>query len=326
MSAQATEGFHHVTMVCADARRTRAFYTDLLGLPLVKETVNFDDPKTAHLYFGHDGGVPGTLLTFFEWSASGKGRWGIGGVHHVALEVADADSQLRWKRRLTDAGVQVSGPYDRGYFKSIYFADPDGQILEIATKGPGYAVDEAITALGTKDTLPPTAQLGGARDEAAIAAQTYPQPVPDLDDSMSLQGIHHVSGITEDVLRAGEFYEQFLGLRLVKRSFNQDDQKTPHWFWASYDGTKVSPRSSLTLFEWKGLQVMPRQGVGQTHHIAFRARDTEHQAQIREALIRESVDVSEVLDRRYFKSIYFRDPDGLLCEVATDGPGFSDLD
>ncbi len=109
-----TQGFHHITMVSTDAVRTLAFYGGLLGLPLVKRTVNFDDPGAYHLYFGLDGGRPGTILTFFEWPAAGRGQWGLGGVHHLALGAATPEALLRWKRRLTDAGVPVTGPLDRG--------------------------------------------------------------------------------------------------------------------------------------------------------------------------------------------------------------------
>ncbi|HSG09712.1 MAG TPA: VOC family protein, partial [Longimicrobiales bacterium] len=104
--ALSTRGFHHITMVSTDALRTLAFYRDVLGLDLVKKTVNFDDPGAYHLYFGDDGGRPGTILTFFEWPGSRRGRWGIGGVHHLALGVETPEAQLKWKRRLTDAGVQ----------------------------------------------------------------------------------------------------------------------------------------------------------------------------------------------------------------------------
>lgn len=323
MTQHATDGFHHATLVCSDARRTLDFYSDLLGLSLVKKTVNHDDPSAYHLYFGDEAGAPGSLLTFFEWRHLPRGRPGVGGIHHIALGVDSAETQLKWKRRLIDSGVPASGPFDRGYFKSLYFSDPDGQVLEIATTGPGYAIDEPADALGSIMTIPPTAELGGARDEAAIAARTHPTPVPSVTPDMALRGIHHITGITDDVARAGAFFEQALGLSLVKRSVNQDDQKTPHWFWGSYDGQIVAPRSSLTLFEWKGSTNMARPGVGQTHHIAFRAPDEAAQDRVRERLLEMNVDVTTVQDRVYFKSIYFRAPDGLLCEVATDGPGFT---
>ena len=108
-----TRGFHHITMVSTDARRTRAFYGDLLGFDLVKKTVNFDDPGAYHLYFGRGAGDPGTILTFFEWPQARRGQWGIGGIHHLALSVATPEAQLKWKRRLSDAGVPVSGPIER---------------------------------------------------------------------------------------------------------------------------------------------------------------------------------------------------------------------
>lgn len=145
-----TQGFHHITMVSANAARTLSFYRDTLGLGLVKKTVNFDDPGAYHLYFGDETGRSGTILTFFEWPGARRGHWGVGGVHHLALGVATEAGLLRWKRWLTDRGVAVSGPFDRGWFQSIYFADPDGQILEIATDGPGFTVDEDPREYGTR--------------------------------------------------------------------------------------------------------------------------------------------------------------------------------
>ncbi|HEX7049082.1 MAG TPA: VOC family protein [Longimicrobiales bacterium] len=323
MNTLITRGFHHITMVSNDAPRTLAFYRDVLGLGLVKKTVNFDDPSAYHLYFGDDIGRPGTILTFFEWRHARRGHWGVGGIHHLALGVESPEAQLKWKRWLTDHDVPVSGPYDRGYFRSIYFADPDGQILEIATKGPGYAIDEPADALGERVALPPGAELRGERDEDAIRARTHPEPVERIGPDMALRGIHHISGITDDIERAHDFYTEALGLRLVKKSVNQDDGRTPHWFWANYDGRTVEPHSTLTLFGWAGSRYYARPGAGQTHHIAFRAADEEEQRAWREHLLSLGAKVSPVMDRTYFRSIYFRAPDGLLLEIATDGPGFT---
>lgn len=318
-----TQGFHHITMVSRDAQRTLSFYRDTLGLRLVKRTVNFDDPGAYHLYFGDETGAPGTILTFFEWPHAGKGMWGQGGIHHLALGVESPEAQLRWKRRLTDRGVAVNGPYDRVWFSSIYFTDPDGQILEIATRGPGYQVDEPIGALGELTITPDPEHLRGSRDEAAIRAITHPQPVEEIDAQMRLQGIHHITGITDDIERAHDFYSEALGLRLVKRSVNQDSPGMPHWFWANYDGDRVAPHSSFTLFGWPELKRQTRGGAGQTHHIAFRAASEEEQLAWREHLLELGVEVTPVLDRQYFRSVYFRAPDGLLLEIATDGPGFA---
>jgi len=323
MTTFATAGFHHITMVSTDAARTLAFYGDLLGLALVKKTVNFDDPSAYHLYFGSQGGRPGTILTFFEWPLAASGHWGVGGVHHLALGVETREGLLKWKRRLLDAGVSVNGPIDRGYFTSLYFADPDGQILEIATAGPGYGIDEPMDALGATLVSPPVERLKGHRDEEAIAAAVHPEPVPQVTPDMTLGGIHHISAITDDLDQAGEFFESALGLRLIKRTYNQDDGTTKHYFWASYDGTTVEPHSSLTLFDWSGSTYGARQGAGQTHHVAFRAPSREHQLEWREHLLGLGLRVSPVMDRSYFESIYFRAPDGMLLEIATDGPGFS---
>lgn len=323
MTLKPTAGFHHITMVSSDARRTLDFYGNVLGLGLVKKTVNFDDPSAYHLYFGDDAGRPGTLLTFFEWPQARRGGWGVGGVHHLALGVATPEAQLKWKRRLTDHGVSVSGPIDRGYFTSLYFADPDGQVLEIATAGPGYAIDEPPDALGQALVAPPSERLPDGRDEEAIARATHPEPVPRVTPDMALDGIHHITGITDDLERADAFYQEALGLKLVKKTYNQDDAKTRHYFWANYDGERVAPHSAFTLFDWAGSTYRSRQGAGQTHHIAFRARDAEEQAAWREHLQSLGIDVTDVKDRQYFESIYFRAPDGLLLEIATDGPGFA---
>jgi glyoxalase family protein len=323
MSTIETPGFHHVTLVCRDARRTTAFYRDLLGLTLVKQTVNFDLPATRHLYFGDAVGSPGTIITLFEWPEAPRGNWGAGAVHHVALGVAGETEQLMWKRRLTDAGIAVSGPYDRGYFKSIYFQDPDGQILEIATAGPGFAIDEPADGLGQQIVQPKESQLPSGRDEDEIRALTYPEPVPAITPGMALQGIHHVTGITNDIGAANDFYQTALGLALIKMTVNQDDPKTLHFFWANYDGQTIAPHSDMTLFGWPANARKGREGVGQTHHIAFRVSSDEQQLAWREELLRLGHDVSPVRDRTYFKSIYFRSPDGLLVEIATDGPGFA---
>src|SRR5690606_25542483 len=104
--------------------------------------------------------------------------------HHLALGTRDEETLLKWKRRLTDHGVKVTGPYDRGYFTSIYFSDPDGQILEIATRGPGYGIDASRDALGEME-MPPESIVVGHRDEAEIAARTHPEPVPEITPDMA---------------------------------------------------------------------------------------------------------------------------------------------
>ena len=321
MATFETRGFHHVSMVSGDAPRTLAFYRDTLGLGLIKQTVNYDDPAAYHLYFGDHTGSPGTLLTFFEWKGLPQGRPGIGGVHHVALGVADKAALLKWKRWLTDRGVPVTGPKNRGYFASLYFTDPDGQILEIATKGPGYTIDEPAESLGSTVVQPAPSQLEGSPEADAFERRTHPEPVTSLTPDMALDGIHHISSIGTRLDRLHAFYQEALGLVRIKQTVNQDDLRTAHHFWAHLEHGMVTPRSSMTVFGWPPNYKYTAGGVGQTHHVAFRARDAEEQAAWREHLIANGVAVSPVMERNYFKSIYFRDPDGLLLEIATDGPG-----
>jgi glyoxalase family protein len=109
-------GLHHITLVSANAQRTVDFYTQVLGQRLVKQTVNFDDPGSHHLYFGDEAGRPSTASTFFEWPQAPKGYPGICGTHHLALQVADYNGLLKWKRRLIELGLMVDGAYDRHYF------------------------------------------------------------------------------------------------------------------------------------------------------------------------------------------------------------------
>ncbi len=322
MSQLVTAGFHHVTLVCRDARQTMRFYRDILGLAMVKVTVNFDRTDTYHLYFGNEAAAPGTLLTFFEWPSAMRGRYGVGGIHHVALGTNDDDTLLMWKRWLVDNGVRVTGPYDRGYFTSIYFTDPDGQVIEIATDGPGFHIDEPANALGRELKVPPPSRFPEGRDEEAIRAKTWPEPITAPVDAMRLRGIHHITGMTDDLDASHDFYTNALGLKLVKMSLNQDDPDTKHYFWANYDGEAVKYGSDFTLFGWRPTSPKAREGVGQTHHVAWRATDEGELNAWREHLIGLGYDVTEVRDRKYFKSIYLRTRDGLLVEIATDPPGF----
>lgn len=317
------QGLHHITLVCSDAQRTVDFYTQVLGLRFVKKTINFDDPSAYHLYFGDNIGRPGTAVTFFEWPNAPKGRPGIGGTHHFALNVPDYDGLLQWKRRLTDLGLSVDGPYDRHYFTSIYFRDPDGVIIEIATSGPGFAVDEDPDALGTEHRDPPAQMMIRNRDEERIRAQTWPEPVPAITPEMALRhGMHHITAIGTDIQRTDAFFRGVLGLQLVKRTSNFDDPTSAHWYWGVDDGR---PGSLITYFERNPQDRRyhnVRMGAGQTHHFAFTVADDDAQLAFREKLMRAGYRVSPVMDRIYFRSIYTNDPDGHIVEIATAGPGF----
>ncbi len=315
------QGIHHITLVCANAQRTVDFYTGVLGLRLVKQTVNFDDPGSYHLYFGDETGSPGSAVTFFEWQNAPRGRPGIGGTHHYALETTDRNTLMRWKRRLTDNGLLVDGPLDRHYFTSIYFRDPDGVIIEIATHGPGWTIDEKSERIGTEHRLPPEAMMIANRETARIAEETWPEPVEQIDNDMALRhGMHHITAIGSDIARTHAFFGDLLGMHRLKMTDNFDDPNSAHWYWGVGDG---APGTVITYFQ-RDPQKEKRveMGAGQTHHFALAVPDEETQLVFRDRLIDAGYQVTPVLDRTYFKSIYTHDPDGHIVELATVGPGF----
>jgi glyoxalase family protein len=150
---------HHITAIGTDIERSHNFFGELLGLQLVKRTSNFDDPTSAHWYWGVDNGRPGTLITYFERDPRDPRyqyvKMGAGQTHHYAFSVPDEETQLAFREKLLRAGLRVSPVMDRIYFKSIYTNDPDGHIVELATAGPGFLYDEVEPELGTHLQLPP---------------------------------------------------------------------------------------------------------------------------------------------------------------------------
>ena len=131
-------GLHHVTAICRDLDRTIAFYRDVLGLGIVHDAPSDDDPGTRHVWFGALGGAPGTLLSFMQYPELPDGVVGAGSTHHFALTVDSAGEQEAWRDYLRGKDVDCSEVFDRGAFRSIYLRDPDGHIVEIATREPGF--------------------------------------------------------------------------------------------------------------------------------------------------------------------------------------------
>ncbi len=164
-------GIHHITAIGSDIEYMNAFYTEVLGLRLLKKTVNFDDPASPHYYWGVGEGKPGTIITYFGYSPEQmrRGQIGIGLTHHFAFAVKDEETQQEWLDRLHGLGMRVMPVQDRKYFKSIYFNDPDGHILEMATVPPGFLVDEDRTSLGAALSLPAWLEPQRAEIEMALA-------------------------------------------------------------------------------------------------------------------------------------------------------------
>jgi catechol 2,3-dioxygenase-like lactoylglutathione lyase family enzyme len=143
-------GLHHVTMLCGDVERSVDFYRNVLGMRLVKQTVNEDDRGARHLFFGDEQGKPGTLVTCLEYPEMEEGTVGRGSTHHFALAVESEEELAGWRDYLMSRGIPCTEVLDRTYFKSIYLRDPDGHIIELATLGPGMTVDESVEEMGRK--------------------------------------------------------------------------------------------------------------------------------------------------------------------------------
>lgn len=312
-------GLHHLTAATTDIGRAQAWYTGLLGLRLIGRSVDPTDRYTPHLLLatGSDG-APGSLVTLVEWPDRKRGSPGIGATHHLAFATADRDTLLRWKRWLTDHGQPVDGPYDRTYFTSIYTSDPDGLIVEIATNGPGWTVDEAPDALGLEVHPPPFATTAAGRDEPAIRAETWPEPVDAIDDAMRLERIHHVTAIGASQAEMERLWSEVLGLRLVKRTINFDDPESPHLYWGVGDG---APGTIVTFFVWPAGRKPGRSGAGVTHHFALAVPDgsLDFWADRLEA---ETIQTTGILDSGAFRRLQFRTRDGMITELATAGPGY----
>jgi glyoxylase I family protein len=143
-------GLHHITLLCQDVERSMAFYRNLLGMRVVKQTVNDDDSSARHLFFGDEEGRPGTLITCLEYPELDEGTVGRGSTHHFALAVASEEELRGWRDYLVSRGIPCTEVMDRRYFKSLYMRDPDGHIVELATVGPGLTADEPLEDLGRR--------------------------------------------------------------------------------------------------------------------------------------------------------------------------------
>jgi glyoxalase family protein len=304
-------GIHHITLVAGNAARTARFYTQVLGMKFVKRTVNFDRPNTYHLYFGDDTGLPGTLVTFFEWPDAPPARMGLGSVHHLALTVDSMEALLQWKTWLQHHHMLVAGPFDHQAYRSLVFTDPDGVILEIATAGPGWQ-----DLREGNDFLPPS---------SGLAAETWPEPVTTISASMRLGLLHHIAALTADIDRTHDFYEDLLCMPRLHTTTDPDSHEAPRWYWSTQAGNDAGRPGTVVIYtqpQSVDAPIRGQVGHGMTHHVAFGVQNDEALHFWRERLLKRGLKVTDVLDRKYFHSIYFRDPDNILIEIATAEPGF----
>jgi glyoxalase family protein len=263
------DGLHHITMITGEAQRNIDFYAELLGLRLVKTTVNFDAPEAYHLYFGDETGSPGSILTWFEFAGAARGRAGAGMIHTLQLGVATPAALDFWAGRLSGAGVA----WEREG-ATLRFADYDGLAFELVVAASG-----SPSLVAVHPEIPSEHALIGPQGARAYG-RAAASPAPLLTDTLGF-----------DALGEG-------GYRLTGEH--------RHFEWA-YDDPPAEPG---------------RQGAGTVHHIAWACPDAEQldwQQKLRDA----GAMVTEVRDRDYFKSIYFREPRGILFEIATLSPGFA---
>ena len=278
-------GIHHVTAIASDPQRNLDFYAGLLGLRLVKRTVNFDDPQTYHFYYGDDVGHPGSILTFFPWPGARRGRQGVGQVAVTSFAVLPTALGF-WIERLLRHGVKYDGPTKRGPSGAdaeqvISFKDHDGLMLEIVA----HAGAEARPAWGDAP--------GISRDDA----------------------IHGFHGVTLWV-GEGEPTEKVLVDTLGFRPVREEGGTRRFQSGDGGPGTFVDVRPIGGFVQGAG-------GAGTVHHVAWSVADDATQLAVRERVLGAGLHPTPVIDRNYFHSVYFREPGGILYELATVPPGFA---
>lgn len=271
-------GIHHVTAIARDPQANADFYAGVLGLRLVKRTVNFDDPNTYHLYYGDELGRPGTLLTFFPAPGAPRGRRGTGQAVAVALSVP-AGSLPYWQERLARYGAHPNGPEVRFGQPVLAFTDPDGLALELVAHG-----DPPVSQPWAGGPVPPEHGIGGVHSVTLASAD--PPATARLLTAMGFR----------EVAREGERVR--------------------------YAVAGGGPGALVDVLHPPGL---PRGVVaaGTVHHVAWCTPSAEDQQAWRRRLDLLGITVTPVQDRKYFQSIYFREPGGVLFEIATDPPGFA---
>jgi glyoxalase family protein len=270
-------GIHHITAIASDPQRNVDFYTEVLGLRLVKLTVNFDDPATYHLYFGDERGSPGTLLTFFPWPGAARGQRGTGQVAATTFAVPEGSLDY-WEDRLRQRDAVLFQRQSRFDEEVLAFLDPDWMPLELVAR-PGA------------DAIAPW-EGGGIPLDYAI------------------RGFDGVTMWEKDLAPSLDLLTGTMGFRVV----GEDGPRIR--LQAAADG----PAALVDLLHLPDGQ-RGTHGAGTVHHVAWRTPDDAEQLAWREDVATLGLRVTPVIDRQYFRSVYFREPGGVLFEIATDPPG-----
>jgi glyoxalase family protein len=273
-------GIHHITAIAGDASRNLEFYTRVLGLRLVKKTVNFDEPGTYHLYFGDEVGHPGTILTFFPWAHAPKGRNGVGLAQQTMFRIPESAVGY-WAHRFVEKGVTHDAIEKRFGQPVLSFSDPDGTSL-------------ALVGVAGADQEP--AWQGG-----------------DVGAEGAIRGFHGIRLLLDDAKPTGAILTDVLG-------FTEAGSEGPV---TRFVAAGADTGGVVEIREAKGF-LEGRMGRGSVHHVAFRAATDDAQNDMRRKLVEtHGLSATEQIDRNYFRSIYFREPGGVIFEIATDQPGFA---
>ena len=270
-------GLHHVTAIASAPWQNVEFYTQILGLRLVKRTVNFDDPGSYHLYYGDEHGSPSTLLTFFPWPGIPRGRNGTGLATSTAFSVPGSSLGF-WQQRLADHRVRTQAPKTRGAEDVLRLYDPDGMVIDlVAADGDSRSGWDGVSLIPAEHAV---------------------------------RGLHSIT-LTEASLDAtASLLTSGMGMEVAGEAGGQ----------ARFAMAGGAPGSIVDLTADRtrpGLQA-----GGTVHHVAFRAPDLDTIGRWRDELADAGLRVTDIIDRQYFRSVYFREPGGVLFELATEAPGF----
>lgn len=271
-------GIHHITAIAGEAQRNYDFYTKVLGLRLVKKTVNFDDPGTYHFYYGNKQGQPGTILTFFPWTRVKPGFAGTGMATEIGYSVP-AGSHAFWSERFSRFNVKQEEPVERFGEMRLPFTDPDGLKLNLIVP--------------------------------AVADSREPWLTGDVDATSATRGFHSITLTLKDVKPTAIILTDVFGYRLLKQEGNVYRFVTD----------AIDNASVVDIIE----DANGRPGIvagGTNHHVAFRVKNEEVLMAYREKVEQQGLHITPKIDRNYFFSLYFREPGGVLFELATDNPGF----
>ncbi|WP_342332804.1 ring-cleaving dioxygenase [Pedobacter sp. FW305-3-2-15-E-R2A2] len=272
-------GLHHITAIAGSAQKNHEFYTRVLGLRLVKKTVNFDDPGTYHLYYGDERGSAGTILTFFPWEGIAQGKNGTGMATEIGYAV-NSGSLAFWKDRFEAFQVRHEEAEERFGETLLKFKDPDG--LELSLIVP------------------------------ATADTRIPWETNEVNIENATKGFHSTTLTLKSIDKTAKVLTDIFGYRLLAQEGNRFRFLTDSVPNSAIIDLLESPEGQHGI-----------SGAGTNHHVAFRVPDEAVQQEFRERISSQGLQITPKIDRDYFFSLYFREPGGVLFEIATDNPGFT---